>query len=579
MHYKLWNGTGPIWDGIKCSNIIYYPKHSPWPFSEVLPSGKLGCFAQIYINPIPCTPPALKQSMAKINRNFAMPSANILLSIFDGALDPYDPKTNFKEPKCCVFYIHVEAIRSTWDLKMGNHQRGNFHYVYFLNYYYMLHTLYYSTPTRLSYWIEYSEEKQLFQVSQTAVLGCTDYTSFYKNIENTCEKYVYQDRKYTHCFELTAKQSLMLSDVVQFDKTIKNRKAVERLRTQCINQAVFYTGRSQRDSYPNNLYLGQYIASEVITEPLFLSMLIPNCSVVNTRLMSLYGGLVSSTRNSILPTSVFISSTGFDSVHFITCVSIHQKSYLSLVGYISAFDVITWIFILLTLILSAITWNYVCFKAKEKSIFVIFFLNILLGQSTEKIKKVRLITGAWIIAGVFLSNNYQGSNIDQITSPLVPKKMETFEEILSNNLTIYSLPLRYEDLIADIKFLGYSLLSWRSADSTFGKLYVHRQRDKVDKNELERIIKSPKNKKSLHQLDLLKFDFYVNTLSKCGRDVFVDTLSYVKKLRMKMLSRDVDANQIAQSKVAYGQMNQNWVIKDFETNAETYSARRFGLIQ
>jgi len=121
---------------------------------------------------------------------------------------------------------------------------------------------------------------------------------------------------------------------------------------------------------------------------------------------------------------------------------------------------------------------------------------------------------------------------------------------------------------------------WGPADTTFGKLYVHQQRGKVDKIELKRIIKAPYNRTDiLTMLNLISFDFYVKTLSKCAQNVFVDTLSYVKKLRTEMLSRHVDVNQISQSEVAYGTMYQNWVIKDFEAVAETYSARRFGLVQ
>jgi len=58
-----------------------------------------------------------------------------------------------------------------------------------------------------------------------------------------------------------------------------------------------------------------------------------------------------------------------------------------------------------------------------------------------------------VVAGLFLSYNYQGNNIDQLTSPFSPKKFETFSEILDNNCTLYSLPLWYEIIKSEMSVL------------------------------------------------------------------------------------------------------------------------------
>jgi len=73
-----------------------------------------------------------------------------------------------------------------------------------------------------------------------------------------------------------------------------------------------------------------------------------------------------------------------------------------------------------------------------------FIIKILLGQSTNEINYARLLTRAWVLTGIFLSDNYQENNIDQLTSSMQLNKYETFDQILGNNLTLYLLPLRHE---------------------------------------------------------------------------------------------------------------------------------------
>jgi len=157
--------------------------------------------------------------------------------------------------------------------------------------------------------------------------------------------------------------------------------------------------------------------------------------------------------------------------------------------------------------------------------------------------------------------------------------METFEEILSNNLTIFSLPVLYDDYMEQIKVYGFIFSPWGPADSKFGTAYLQRKRGEVDENELKRIIKVPSDSNSTEQVAMLSMEYYADAISKCGRDVFADTLSNVNILRSKMLARNVEDGQIAKSKVSFGQIYQDWIITDFQTSAETYATRRFGLIQ
>jgi len=61
-------------------------------------------------------------------------------------------------------------------------------------------------------------------------------------------------------------------------------------------------------------------------------------------------------------------------------------------------------------------------------------------------------------------------------------------------------------------------------------------------------------------------------------DVFVETKSFILKLRYNLLKGHIEDSQISQSKVALGQMYQFWKIARLQINAEDYARRRFGFI-
>jgi len=214
-----------------------------------------------------------------------------------------------------------------------------------------------------------------------------------------------------------------------------------------------------------------------------------------------------------------------------------------------------------------------------------FIPKILLGQSTNEIKYVRGITGA-VLTGLFLNYNYQGNNIDQLTSPLELKKYETFDEILGNNLTIYSLPIFYEWLHADIArpyprtpkdYFNDRIKIWTISHVRFGRLFYHiksKYSGESQRHILAPIIKIPTNFSEMKIM--LDLSYYVETISKCGQEAYADTLPFVDKLRSKL---QIDKSLISQSKIAVGQMYHLWHFECLQMTAEEYARRRFGLIE
>jgi len=240
-----------------------------------------------------------------------------------------------------------------------------------------------------------------------------------------------------------------------------------------------------------------------------------------------------------------------DTVHFVTCAPIQQKRFLSILGYISAFDLATWIVILSSVVLSVLSWNYVLAKTKKSSFSAVFFLKILLGQSTNEIQYIRLITGAWVLAGLFLTNKYQGNNIDQLTSPFASKRFENFGEILANNLTIYSLPMGYETLKVIIPswdpknktddYYKYFSFHFKPNEVTFGKMFLNRKSRNATNELFKRAVKFPANYSEM--INMLRLKYSVDAISKCKQDVFA-TVEGEKQITSPFKPISIESNVV-----------------------------------
>ncbi|CAL8132810.1 unnamed protein product [Orchesella dallaii] len=288
--------------------------------------------------------------------------------------------------------------------------------------------------------------------------------------------------------------------------------------------------------------------------------------------------------NSINPTVI---SGDQNEIHFITCAPISKPTYISLIGYVSAFRLNTWLVILVSLALTVITWNLVQHKQLNKTnrASVMVFYNLLVAQGTSSINTCKWLTGAWVLAGLFLTYNYQGNNIDQLTSPLTPKKMETFEEIFSNNLTVFSLPDEYELYLMyarmNVNIIDYfdALMAFYD-DRTISDHYLRKQLNVTEidaKKRLKTILKSPVN--DTEAKTMLDFDYYIQQLSKCGHDVFMDKLLTVNRMHYQLRkSVEVKTKDIAISKKPYGRFYERWSTGGLSIPTEYYEVRFLSLI-
>ncbi|CAL8116519.1 unnamed protein product, partial [Orchesella dallaii] len=193
------------------------------------------------------------------------------------------------------------------------------------------------------------------------------------------------------------------------------------------------------------------------------------------------------------------------------------------------------------------------------------FYNILVAQSTSSINTCKWLTGAWVLAGLFLSYNYQGNNIDQLTSPLAPKKLETFDEIFSNNLTIFSMTLK--STVIEMQAKWFQMMGYREQiplfdidDLTISELYLrNRWNESVSdaKTRLKTIVRAPMSFEE--SLEMASFQYYVQQISKCEREVFMDRSIQISRMRLELAKiPNIMIENIAKSKIFYGKYYELW---------------------
>lgn len=126
--------------------------------------------------------------------------------------------------------------------------------------------------------------------------------------------------------------------------------------------------------------------------------------------------------------------------YFVTCADITKMGSLSLMGYASAYDITTWIFIGVYVVSSA----FIVFRINIRLQFsqtTLFPIAILLEQGClgfgSMSIKSQSIFEAWLLVGIVLSNIYKGDNITSLTAPLSLSKLNRFDQLISKNFAYF----------------------------------------------------------------------------------------------------------------------------------------------
>ncbi|CAL8140173.1 unnamed protein product [Orchesella dallaii] len=169
------------------------------------------------------------------------------------------------------------------------------------------------------------------------------------------------------------------------------------------------------------------------------------------------GGAVFQPITKTIAATEIMYNSNDDATHFITCAPTQVPGFLSLLGYISAFDLGTWLMLLATGLGSGLFLRMILWEAHKVSEYdwysATFVLNVLLGQGTRVIHVSRWVGGCWIMSGMVITCFTKGKISMGLTAPLQLKSMETFEELMQSNLTIYSVESN-RILLDEIEYLA-----------------------------------------------------------------------------------------------------------------------------
>jgi len=219
-HYKF-SKIGHYHNSFVCNGVTYYLEY--YLQHRVIPSGKLRCFVQIFINPVPCTTISSKLNKRKGREDsrFMRPTYDDLSTIFYYGLFEENPE--YEATKCCTFYLHIELHKPDWVHHLENTRKGTVHYIdLWYNSGTFLNQVMYSNPSRITFWIEYSVETKSFKVTLKTLIGCNDYKSSFENIQRYCKTYLKSESQLRKCVLKASEKLPLLSTVVNFDKYQKD---------------------------------------------------------------------------------------------------------------------------------------------------------------------------------------------------------------------------------------------------------------------------------------------------------------------------------------------------------------------
>ncbi|CAL8135917.1 unnamed protein product [Orchesella dallaii] len=554
------------------------------------PAPKSYCFVQVYIAPKSC------QKEWSYNVPLPMSRKVINLLVPDSFLNPiFDLRTNmtkvyaddFMFEKGNLLFIYVQ--RKPYECP--EYAECIFTLVDFLWSYPYENSVNGVLPTKILFEVEPFSNEGLGIVTSESVFTCSDYKTLHNIFHRACMKMGEEAQRNRYvCLRAATFIFWEAPELVTYSNLIgiTSWKQLEAYRSKC-RQNVLVTMLKHTTVTTDQLYLSDLTnqikaANDSIqVEPFLVQLLCPNCTIISNMESQVSDLSIFSTFDLLVspfPQTQFSVPTDSNHVHFVTCNSAEKEGYLSLLGYVSAFDVRTWITGFLASVISGRLWyRYAKLPTSkvnryhDKWFQAVFVYNVLLAQGTSAISKMRWITGSWIITGIILTYFYQGDNINRLIAPLSKSKLESFDEMLAENLTIYSPFINTAEIEAELNDL--LSLGWNS--SILGDSVANNSNDHVELNTvfgvlfyiknvritykevisiLSRITQTPHS--LLEGIPTLDFDYFVNKISKCDKHAYVDTLDKVERMKLQLKKHGIGGKRTTVSNHAYGQMINDW---------------------
>ncbi|CAL8140183.1 unnamed protein product [Orchesella dallaii] len=525
------------------------------------PDPRKSCFVRIHIDPSGCKDLRyrgfLKTSSGSVSPIYHRLSATYLNPVFDQKLlhaievgldyihfeksmsEAVSGEMDFKIFKSGLIFIHVEIQKKRSHYRRLAHANS---VLYFAEHLYKERGFSVSPPLRFVIGIEYSEEAHSFHSKYIMSPTCWEYREAVKYSDGDIS-----DLWFTYVRRVFQKITLTTETNWKSSRRKKLGKGKDSNVHSAIIQVLF-----------KNVSLA--------TEP-------PE------------GGIVYTPFTKTIAASEIVYNSIDDAAHFITCAPTQVPGFLSLVGYISSFDLATWIMLLVTGLGSGLLLQTILWKAQKVSKYdwypTTFVLNVLLGQGTQFIHLSRLIGGCWILSGIVISFFYQGENINRLTAPLFPKNMETFEELLKSNLTIHSVEsnkillqeIQHVATYAELrgpKYVEKFLKDYKKKYSKivqywvlFTQLFYFNNRNLTLKQINEKLtgrLIVPRTYEEM--VEQLNEDYLYDIIQKCGFEAIIDRQVNIKAIETRLKSGGVRKSKIAISKSPYGFLSESWMFQE-----------------
>jgi hypothetical protein len=297
-----------------------------------------------------------------------------------------------------------------------------------------------------------------------------------------------------------------------------------------------------------------------------------------------------------------------ESIKFLTCDGAIRET-ISFIGFISAFDISSWLVCLILWFLSIMTYLAI-YAVKRNSVSEIRELRVL--EAIENVGRILLeqgdilldkypkevsilfLSGSWVLMGMVLSNAYKGNNIKELSAPRRLQLVHRFEQLYEKNFTLYMYPSRRLDgMYRGIELNDMKIPTdqkWRLKDTNNGRLGLTFGGDQsVIGDELEELVnglrwrafqeKNGSGLKVTFQRQIDKFaDLYNHVIEipweyhngsnltpfdvalSCNQSAYGDWTSKIQVMKIKMEQLKPDRH-VVESTEGIVQKRMGWVMR------------------
>jgi len=304
----------------------------------------------------------------------------------------------------------------------------------------------FAPPTKFSMQIIYKSKEQEYTVSKTMLHTCSNIVQLYNEGVADCK---FKSEPSSCHQKMRLAHPKNLPETMEFDAREElSWEIFEPLKiSACPNQIISYTITDNEYDEPYDAakygYLKNWKFKNKPLEPIFIAMICPNCTILVTdpKAIKIYD-MATLIVSRMLETKYLYQSTKIDAIVMVTCAPAKPQNLLSLIGYVSAFNFDTWLMFLLALVVTMTACTLGINETPKQIISnylnaAFTFFAILLRQGISNVMS-KWIIGAWLMAAIIIGFYYEGDNVEKMTVPLIPERVDTFEKMFEENFTAYT---------------------------------------------------------------------------------------------------------------------------------------------